>query len=507
MLTADLIRRILDLAPDALVIADASGAIIFANRQVTTHFGYEPEELVGLPVENLMPERFRSRHVGHRRQFAASPRARAMGSALELFARRKDGTEFPVEVSLGPIMEGDRALVVAAIRDTTDRQRMQARLRQAILDAERANEAKSRFLAAASHDLRQPVQTLGLLNGALRRANPNGQTRELLDEAERAVGAMSRLLNALLDISKLESGAVKPQAGDFQVSSLLEELRADFASLAAGKGLRLEIGPGDAVARSDRALVTQAMRNLVSNGIKYTQEGGVALRCVRGKGRVQLRVEDTGVGIPAGEIARICDDFYQVGVGSNVSREGYGLGLSIVSRIAKLLGLDFRIESVVGKGSVFSLELPASDASVHAAAAVERPRAPGLPRRERKAHILLVEDDAGVRNSTRMLLRMEGHAVSTASSLEEAVQLAAQHPDIGILVSDYHLGSNETGIQVVAAVRAAIGPDVRAILVTGDTSSAMRALTQDSNLRTLSKPVNADEMLALVDAMLEPPVV
>lgn len=504
MLTAELIRQILDLAPDALIIADVQGSIVFASRQVTSLFGYEPEELAGSPVETLMPERFRRRHLAHRSQFAASPRARAMGSTLELFGRRKDGTEFPVEISLGPITEGNRALVVATIRDTTDRQQIQARLRQAIQDTERANEAKSRFLATASHDLRQPVQTLGLLNGALRRVNPNGQTLELLEEAERAVGAMTRLLNALLDISKLESGAVKPQAGDFQVSSLFEELRADFATLAAGKGLRLEIGPCDAVARSDRALVAQAMRNLVSNGIKYTREGGVSLRCVRAGGRVQLRVEDSGVGIPAGEIARICDDFYQVGVDSNVSREGYGLGLSIVSRIAKLLGLKFGIESVAGKGSAFSLDVPASDSAMDAAAAVERPRAPGQPRRHCRTHILLVEDDPGVRNSTRMLLRVEGHAVSTASNLKEAVRLAAEHPDIGMLVSDYHLGSNETGVQVVAAVREAIGPDVKAILVTGDTSSAMRALTHDSNLRTLSKPVNADEMLALVDAMLDP---
>lgn len=504
MLTADLIRRILDLAPDALVIADASGSIMFANRQVTTLFGYEPEELAGVPVENLMPERFRSRHAGHRRQFASSPRARAMGSALELFARRKDGTEFPVEISLGPITEGDRALIVAAIRDSTDRKEMQARLRHAIDDAERANEAKSRFLATASHDLRQPVQTLGLLNGALRRITGGGQTLELLDEAERAIGAMSRLLNALLDISKLESGAVKPQATDFKVSALFEELRADFASVAAGKGLRLEIEPCDTAARSDRPLVAQAMRNLVSNAVKYTKEGTVTLRCVRKDGRVQLRVEDTGVGIPAGEMARICDDFYQVGVAGNASREGYGLGLSIVSRITKLLGLKFGIESTPGRGSVFSLELPAIEVAVDTVPAVERRRQVRAPKQERRAHILLVEDDPGVRNSTRMLLRVEGHAVSTASNLKEAVQLAGQHPDIEMLVSDYHLGSNETGIQVVAAVRETIGADVKAILVTGDTSSAMRALSNDSNLRTLSKPVNADEMLTLVNAMLEP---
>jgi PAS domain S-box-containing protein len=503
MLTADLIRRILDLAPDALVIADATGSIVFANRQVTTLFGYEPQELAGTPVENLMPERFRHRHVGHRGGFVSNPRARSMGSGLELFARRKDGSEVPEEISLGPIAEGEHPLVVAAIRDSTERQVMQAKLREATGEAERANEAKGRFLATASHDLRQPVQTLSLLNGALRRLTENQETLELLDEAEHAIEAMSRLLNALLDISKLESGAIRPEIVDFSVGALLEELRADFAGVAARKGLRFQVeGSGDG-ARSDPALVGQAMRNLVSNAIKYTRAGGVTLRSRRSGTRLWLEVEDTGVGIGADEVKRVCEDFYQVGVGSNASREGYGLGLSIVSRIAALLGLRLDIRSEPGKGSVFSLELPAAGAPEAAARPADaRSRGPAARDGTGRAHILLVEDDAGVRNATRMLLKVEGHTVSAAGSLREAVQLAADHPDIGILVSDYHLASQETGLQVVSAVRAALSPDLKAILVTGDTSSAMRALASDSNLRAVSKPVKADELLGLVDELL-----
>lgn len=502
MLTADLVRRILDLAPDALVIADARGSVVFANRQVTTLFGYAPEELSGATVESFMPERFRARHVGHRRGFESNPRARAMGSGLDLFARRKDGTEFPVEISLGPITAGDRTLVVAAIRDVTDRQLMQARLRQATEDAERANEAKSRFLATASHDLRQPVQTLGLLTGTLRRITANHQTLELLDEADHAIGAMSRLLNALLDIGKLESGAIRPQIRDFKVAGLLEELRADFAGVAAGKGLRLEFEPCDDGARSDPSLVGQAMRNLVSNAIKYTREGSVTLRCRRNGAGLRLEVADTGVGIPADEVERICDDFYQVSVARNASREGYGLGLSIVSRIVTLLGLKLVVQSEPGKGSLFALEVPAASEAADAPIAVERRCEPAVQPRSRRTQILLVEDDAGVRNATRMLLRVEGHEVVTAASLKEASQRAAEHPDIGMLISDYHIGPNQTGLQVVAAVREAIGPELKVILVTGDTSSAMRALANDSNLRAVNKPVNADELLGLVDELL-----
>jgi PAS domain S-box-containing protein len=501
--TADFRRRILDLAPDALVIADAAGSIVFANDRITALFGYRPEELVGAPVESLMPGRFRARHVGHRRSFESNPRARAMGSGLELLARRKDGSEFPVEISLGPIMEGDRPLVVASIRDSTDRQLMQARLRQATEDAERANEAKSRFLATASHDLRQPVQTLGLLAGTLRRITADSQTLELLDQAEHAIGAMSSLLNALLDISKLESGAIKPKLSEFSVAALLEELRADFASIAASKGLRLEIEPCADGARSDPSLVGQAMRNLVANAIKYTHAGSVTLRCRRHAADLRLEVTDTGVGIPAEEIGRICDDFYQVGVPRNSTREGFGLGLSIVSRIAILLGLKLEIRSQPGKGSVFSLEMPAAEAPEVSAASRGSCR-PVVPGSAARARILLVEDDPGVLNATRMLLRVEGHEVLAASSQHEAVKQVAEHPDIGLLISDYHLAQNETGLQVVAAVRDATGQDLKAILVTGDTSSAMHALANDSNLRAVNKPINADELLALVNEFLGP---
>lgn len=504
MLTTDLVRRILDLAPDALVIADASGSIVFANRQVSSLFGYEPDEVLGAPVERLMPERFGLRHVGHRRQFDSNPRARAMGSGLELLARRKDGTEFPVEISLGPIVDGDGTLVVAAIRDSTERMTMQAKLRLASDEAERANEAKSRFLATASHDLRQPVQTLSLLNGALRRTTDDREMLEYLDEAEHAIGAMSRLLNTLLDISKLESGAVRPNVAEFDVDALLDDLRAEFASLAAGNGLRLRVERSGGSARSDPALVAQVLRNLLSNAIKYTRQGGVTLRSRRDGAILRLEVEDTGVGISADEIGRICDDFYQVGAGGNATRDGYGLGLSIVSRIVTLLGLKLGIRSEPGKGSLFSLELQAAGAGevAESRAAGRQPPAPAARGGASSIHILLVEDDAGVRKAMRMLLRVAGHTVSAAATLKEAVQLAAEHPDIGLVVSDYHLGSQETGLQVVASVRAAISPDLKAILVTGDTSSAMRALACDSNLREVSKPVNADELLGLIDELL-----
>src|SRR5579872_3383007 len=192
----ELARSALDAAPDAMIIIDRCGSILFVNRQVCALFGYEHDELIGLKIESLLPARFRARHVGHRDQYMNTVRARPMGVGLNLFARRKNGTEFPVEISLSPIVDGENTLVAAAIRDSTDRILAEKELIMAREIADRANQGKSRFLATASHDLRQPLQTLALLNGTLRRIVTDPDATEALSQQEQAIGAMSRLLRS-----------------------------------------------------------------------------------------------------------------------------------------------------------------------------------------------------------------------------------------------------------------------------------------------------------------------
>jgi len=253
----DLARSALDAAPDAMIIIDDQGAIRFANRQVTALFGYAHDEITGQHIEMLMPERFRDRHIGHRQHYISNVRVRPMGDGLKLYGRRQDNSEFPLEISLSPIAADGGTLIAAGIRDTSERQRSdvelilareaaeaarlsadQARVLadQARESADRANQGKSRFLATASHDLRQPLQTLALINGTLRRMVTDTQAMEALAQQDQAIGSMSRLLNALLDISKLESGAIKPEITDFKVAAIFEELRAEFSSIAANKG-------------------------------------------------------------------------------------------------------------------------------------------------------------------------------------------------------------------------------------------------------------------------------
>jgi PAS domain S-box-containing protein len=505
---SDLARSALEAAPDAMIIIDDSGIIRFANRQVSAVFGYPHEEVIGKPVEYLMPERFRNRHVAHRQNYTNHLRVRPMGVGLDLFGQRRDGTPFPVEISLSPVEDAGRVLIAAAIRDVSDRKRVEAALNvahgaaeQARKSADRANEAKSRFLATASHDLRQPLQTLSLLNGALRRTITDPDALQALGQQEQAIDAMSRLLNALLDISKLESGAVKPDPTDFAVSTLFEELRLEFAALAASKGLGFKVGPCTDCVHSDRSLIEQILKNLVSNAIKYTRQGWVALSCRHeSSSRVRIEVLDTGIGISPENLRYIYDEFYQVGVPTNSSREGYGLGLSIVRRLVALLDLKLDVSSEVGKGSRFSLGLPVGLSEA------EQPPRHGteplgrLPKE--RPRVLIVEDDASVRNATRMLLKGEGYSVAAVATLDEALQQGTAEPPLDLLVTDYHLRDGETGMQVISSLREALGVPLRAVLVTGDTSTAMHDLPRDPYLRTASKPMRPDELLRLLSELL-----
>jgi two-component system, sensor histidine kinase len=462
----DLARAALDAAPDAMIIIDATGIIRYANKQVSALFGYPHDAIVGREVEQLMPERYRSRHVGHRENYIHNIRLRPMGQGLELYGLRSDGGEFPVEISLSPIEDGARMLTAAAIRDVSDRKRVEGELIVARESADRANLAKSRFLATASHDLRQPLQTLALLNGALRRTDTDPDSADALAQQEQAIGAMSRLLNALLDISKLESGAIQPEP-----------------------------------AHSDPSLVEQILRNLISNAVKYTRQGSVWLRCQHENTAVRLEVGDTGIGIPRDQLPLIYDEFYQVGVQANSTREGYGLGLSIVQRLVKLLQLELEVHSMVGKGSVFSLLLPAAQSRPQISRKMPEIKTSNT-RQAGGSRVLLVEDDMAVRDATRLLLKVEGYQVVAVASLAEALQRVREAEAIDLLVTDYHLGEGKTGVEVIAAVRDTLKAQVKSVLITGDTSSAIRDLPGDPDFRVASKPIKAEELLRLLRELL-----
>ena len=497
LMSTNLFGKALESAPDAIVIVDTAGQILFANHRVQAVLGYDPAELVGQPIEILLPEPLRTGHLAHRAGYARHAQVRPMGINLELTALRKEGTEVPVEISLSPIHDDERTLTAAAIRDVTERKRILRELKQAREAADRANLAKTRFLATASHDLRQPLQALALLNGALRRMALDEDQLEIVGQQDRAITTMSRLLNALLDISKLESGAIQPAPVDFRVQSLFEDLHTEFINMAASKGLGLAIEYTGVCAHSDPDLVGQILRNLVSNAIKYTRQGEVRLRAGSDGSRVRLEVLDTGIGIPADQLPFIYDEFYQVGVATNSNRDGYGLGLSIVRRLTNLLDIRLELVSQIGKGTACLLEIPLGRGT---GVSPPTPVPTAQPRPAFTPVILLVDDDAGVRNATAMLLRVVGCRVLSAGSVAEAREVATRNPDIGFIVSDYHLDDGRTGLDAIAAVRAILGRSCSAVLVTGDTSAAMRT-RESEGIRLASKPIKADELLALIRSL------
>jgi PAS domain S-box-containing protein len=485
-LSDELSKNLLDLAPDATVVVDAKGTVIFANAQVARTFGYAPSELVGQPVEQLLPERFRSGHAEHRARFALQAKPRAMGEGLNLFGRHKDGREFPVEISLSPVQSDTGPLVVAAVRDATVRRDTE----QGLIEA---NRAKSRLLAAASHDLRQPVQTLTLLNQAgLRHAGANQRLTDILRQQQRALDTISQLLASVLDVSKLDSGALKPAIADTAIGDLFDRLRSDFEPQADEKGIALLVESTPEAGRTDPELLRRMLANLLSNAIRHTSQGSVQLACARAGDELVITVRDTGVGIPRHELTKIFDEFYQVDRGAE-RPEGLGLGLSIVTRLATLLGHKINVESVVDQGTTFTVTLPRTALAATQAHGTDA----GLPARK-KGTILVVDDETSVAQATSLLLELEGFDVRVANGKEEALQqVTTQVPDV--ILSDYHLRGLETGADVVAAVRVRLRSDVPAIFVTGDTSRIANAETKLRNATLLSKPTKVEELLAAID--------
>ena len=350
---------VLENMPDAVFIVDGilSGEIVYLNSQAARMFGYERGELINQSIDRLVPQLVRERHAQHRSTYAHAPKLRTMGADFVLRGRRRDGTEFPIDVLLNPNDYSVVPATIAVVRDMTDRKRLEDALTQARDSAVRANEVKSRFLAAASHDLRQPLQTIWSLQSVLARAFKDTDYAPHIALLEEAVRNMDHMLSSLVDINRLEKGAIQPVVRDFPLQEILPHLRSEFGYAATAKSLALDIEDSREFARSDPMLLPVILRNLLGNAIKYTQHGAIHLR-VRAEGsRLFIDVTDSGPGIPPEHLRRLFDAFYQIDNPNRDQRQGVGLGLSIVQTICRLLGHTVTIESRVGKGSTFTVQL------------------------------------------------------------------------------------------------------------------------------------------------------
>ncbi len=358
--------------------------------------------------------------------------------------------------------------------------------------AEAATLAKSRFLAAASHDLRQPVHGLSLFVGALHGAALPASTAALLAQIEASVEAIDGLFAALLDISRLDAGVVRAEASAFPIERLLARVVRDHEPDAVRKGVAIRLVACGAVVETDPALFERVVRNLVSNAVRYTDRGRVLVGCRRRGGRVRVEVWDTGRGIPREALGLVFDEFAQVQVAGAERGPGLGLGLAIVRRLSDLLGLEVGLCSELGRGSCFSV-------SVAVAAGVpvaEAPAGVGAVGR-----VLVVDDDPAIRAAMAALLARWGHEVVSAGSAAEVAGLGLV-PAPDLVICDYHLRGGGDGLGVIAAVRARVGRAVPAALITADTSAEVLAAAGEAGLLVMHKPVPNGRLRAAIGRLL-----
>ncbi|MGN6571557.1 MAG: NahK/ErcS family hybrid sensor histidine kinase/response regulator, partial [Pseudolabrys sp.] len=425
----------------------------------------------------------------------------ARGTVIEVRANHMpDGgivttfTDITATVEAADALEAaNESLERRVIERTEELTRLNAALAHAKGEAESANISKTRFLAAASHDILQPLNAARLYVTSLIERGENGD-RRLVDNIDASLEAVEEILGALLDISRLDTGAMRAELSVFRIDELMRQIELEFAPMAAAKGLTLTYVPSSLVVRSDRRLLRRLVQNLVSNAIKYTPAGRVLVGCRRRGDVLRIDVFDTGVGIPQDRLRDVYVEFHRLDNGARIAR-GLGLGLSIVERVARVIGSEIEVRSAVGEGSHFSVTVARSDA-----APVELP-----PRDDRRVDqgqlagvtALCIDNEPSVLDGMETLLHGWGCTVLKASNLAEALDALAAHgvPPDGLLV-DYHLDQG-TGLEAIATLRAQCG-EVPAILITADRSPAVREEARARGIQLLNKPLKPAALRALL---------
>ncbi|CAO3434513.1 hypothetical protein [Azospirillum doebereinerae] len=393
-----------------------------------------------------------------------------------------------------------------AVRQREDWQRgAEQQLRQAWNEAEaahreadRANRAKTAFLAAASHDLRQPAQSLLLFADLLKRKMKGHASAHIVDALQQSANALNGILNGILDISKIDAGFVRTELADVPLAPIVEEIQREFAEQAAAQGLELRVVDCGVMVRTDPVLLGRVLRHLVENALKFTDKGGVLIGCRKRGSMVRLDVVDTGRGIPEEHTEAIFEEFFQVDNPGRDRKRGVGLGLAIVRRLLTALGHRMEIASRVGRGSRFSINLLVTGQRANERGA----EADGFPPASRNGLLLVIEDEVYVRAAMTTVLSEWGFDVVEAASAREALAtLAGRCPDL--IVADYRLRDNETGYSAVGVVRTLCGVNVPAVIVSGDMSPSKVAMAREAGTSLLSKPVSLHELRKVIRKELQ----
>jgi len=470
------------------VAITAQGRFLDVNERLTRMLGYERHELIGMHVTDVIPPEQRDKVMANINAGRESNQEHAMLC--------KDGSRVMVEAHGQTIRHDGVPIRLTAIRDTTMHRNTEQALRAAMDEAERANEAKSRFLAAASHDLRQPLSALKLYVGVLR-SKLGAEDQQLLASMQECVGGLGNLLSKLLDLSKLDAGVVQPRVRNFALDDLVNKVVAAHSPEAEAKGLSLRSGRFGLTARTDSVLYQRIIGNLVANAIRYTERGGVLIGCRRRQGRRWVEIWDTGIGIPRDKIGEIFEEFKQLG--DEARTHGSGLGLTIVAKTAEVLELEIRVRSRPGRGSMFAIELPLGRRAQAAIPARSRRLGQGV-------RIAVVDDNPIVLQALVCGLESVGHdVVAAATGRDLLTRLGSLAPDI--MVCDYRLAGGETGFDVITSAREEFGEELPAVIITGDTDpKLMRSMTRQGIL-ILHKPVELEDLQARIEEAMNAPQV
>ena len=483
------LRLAIESAPAAIAMFDRAMRYMAVSRRFTEDFGNGLTDLVGrshYEVFPEVPERWRAIHQ------------RCLAGATERCAEdpfpRLDGTVDWVSWEIHPWRDAGGAIggIVLFSETITWRKRAENDLRAAKAEADRASLAKSKFLAAASHDLRQPVQSLVLLLDVMKAHGSPPPVAKAVGVMEIALHGLNGLLTSILDISRIDAGVVVPRPQSVEAGAMLHRLATEYAPLCDQKGLtvRCRAAPGR-YARSDPALLERMLRNLIENAIRYTEPGGGLLIGARRRGeRIRLDIVDSGIGIPADKLPHIFEEFYQVGNPARDRALGLGLGLSIVSRLARVIGADLTVRSRDGHGTCFTVLLPSDDAAP--ASPPPTPAADAVAGRR----ILVIEDNPTNRTALELMLDSWNCLVFGAASGEAALDLGEREGwRFDAIVADHRLGPGMSGTDTAITIGGRAGRSIPTLIVTGDTAAERIAEVHASGFEMMHKPVTPDDLL------------
>lgn len=394
------------------------------------------------------------------------------------------------------------SLNVQLKRELESRREIELALKQAKLQAELANQSKTRFLAAASHDLRQPLSSASLFLESIDEQALRANDGALLQRARVALASLNNLLGTLLDVARLDSGGIEPQLMSFPVAALLDAIGPEFESVARSAGIGLKFMTCRALVRTDMHLLETMLRNLVSNAIRYTASGRVLVGCRRRQDGLQICVFDTGIGIGSEHLAAIFDAYYQVPTRERPRDAGIGLGLSIVSRIARLLSIETLVRSEPGRGSMFALLVPYAPIPTLLQSPTVQQRTKRGARSTRQLNVVVIDDNSDVLLGMRTLLEKWGHRAITARAATDAVvELIAADIQPDIVMSDYHLSHDVKGDAAIAEVRREFDRVPSAVIFTSDPDPMLRKRLGRRGLAVLSKPINLAEFRAMLERL------